>query len=255
MRPTAARCVLVAVEPGMAEEALAAGRTGCVATDVYLHNGEWVLVAEDWDDLEGGLEGTTEPEGGAVGSPWSFHGSARNTSAAVLRAVAARMAAPLVDQGRVFQGRAPLAVWPMRKAVAAVAAAAAAAKSFQPRASPARQGNPFSNVVVDLDAPVVLLLKQADFGDGHGHSLHDVALAAYWAMRELLPRGRGQPRHNQVVFLGERGSPYDEWLETVSDRPPASGPCPERQLLCLTRVPNICPLASLSRVPNICPPL
>lgn len=65
----------------------------------------------------------------------------------------------------------------------------------------------------------VLMARWQPFGsgEGHGHTLHDVALPVFWASDDL----QANYTNLQLVFLdGELRAPADEWLATLSRRPP-----------------------------------
>lgn len=68
----------------------------------------------------------------------------------------------------------------------------------------------------------ILLARWQPFtsGEGHGHTLHDVALPAFWASLSVETIVPSADRIQLVLLDGELRAPADEWLETVSARPP-----------------------------------
>lgn len=68
----------------------------------------------------------------------------------------------------------------------------------------------------------ILLARWQPFtsGEGHGHTLHDVALPSFWASLSAETVVPSPDRVQLVLLDGELRAPADEWLETVSTRPP-----------------------------------
>jgi|MDSY01.1.fsa_nt_gb hypothetical protein len=75
-----------------------------------------------------------------------------------------------------------------------------------------------------LTRALLVFIHQVEIGDGHGHTLHDMALPIFWAL-DLFFGGTGHKRRFeefdiQVLLAHHEATPYDEWLALVATRPP-----------------------------------